>query len=97
MTAIGDHTRRSFLTGRFHQPRPPAIAIGDGCFARQNVVCQSCADVCTPRAIRFRPQIGKPPLPELIADECTLCGACASACPASAIILTTSTRGRTDE
>ena len=80
-------TRRSFLTGgRDRDPAPP-VSIGDACFAKHNVLCQSCADVCETRAIRFRPRLGQPPLPELILDNCTLCGDCVPICPASAIAI----------
>ena len=90
MAATGDPTRRNFLTGHLRQP--PAIAIGAGCLAKQRIVCQSCADVCAPRAIRFRPRIGGVPVPDLIVGDCTLCGACISACPVSAIALADSGR-----
>jgi ferredoxin-type protein NapF len=83
---IDEPTRRGILTGRFFRARSP-LEIGDGCFAKQNIVCQCCVDACATQAIRFRPQIGKVPAPDVIADNCTACGACGSACPASAIAL----------
>ncbi len=57
------------------------------CLAHQGVHCQSCDDACEPRAIRFRPRLGQPPLPELDMSSCTGCGACLSTCPTQAISL----------
>jgi len=59
--------------------------IGPECFASRGIVCQSCGDVCPEAAIRFRPQLGGPPLPELAADRCSGCGACIAVCPAQAV------------
>ena len=59
--------------------------IGADCFAGRGIVCQSCGDACPETAIRFRPRLGGPALPELSADRCNGCGACVASCPASAI------------
>ena len=61
--------------------------IGADCFAGRGIVCQSCGDACPESAIRFRPRLGGPALPELATDRCSGCGACVSACPAQAIAI----------
>ncbi|MGO4193981.1 ferredoxin-type protein NapF [Rhizobium sp. YAF28] len=62
-------------------------AIGDGCLANNYVDCQACRDCCPAGAIRFRPRLGGPFVPELDAAACTGCGACISVCPADAITM----------
>lgn len=52
-----------------------------------NVVCRSCGDVCEAAAIRFSPRVLGAALPEVLAERCTGCGDCVSACPAAAIVL----------
>lgn len=73
----------------FAPDRRPAFghvaAIGAGCLAQAGVHCQSCGDACAEAAIRFRPRIGGPPLPDLAAALCSGCGACIGVCPAGAI------------
>ena len=91
-----DMTRRGFLTARLSRALSPEIVIGPSCFAKQNVVCQSCADACAVAAIRFWPQIDKPPFPEVVADDCTCCGDCLSACPIAAITMTACRGEQTD-
>jgi len=59
--------------------------IDDTCFARSGVHCQTCADACAQRAIRFHPVHGLPPVPRVDRDACTGCGACVQPCPAGAI------------
>lgn len=61
--------------------------IGRGCLALGGVFCQSCADACEPRAIRFVPLPGRPPVPVVAEERCTTCGECAAICPAGAIEL----------
>ena len=67
---------------------PHGVAIGTQCFAQRGIVCQSCGDACPESAIRFRPRLGGPALPEVAADRCSGCGACFAACPASAMSTT---------
>lgn len=89
-------SRRQFLRGKFssRQDSPPATAgpprafIDQCCLAFANVVCRSCSDACSEAAIRFSPRLGGAALPEVIAERCTACGDCVSACPASAVKLT---------
>jgi ferredoxin-type protein NapF len=97
MTVGTPMSRRSLLTGNLSgTPARTVIAIGAGCFAKQNIVCQSCADICAPHAIRFRHRVGGPPLPDVIPDLCTACGDCIPACPAAAITMTERPRGGAD-
>jgi ferredoxin-type protein NapF len=92
-------SRRQFLRGRFataNTPKPPnnpdapkMAVIGVDCIAfAQNVVCRSCGDVCEAAAIRFSPRLNAAACPAVLAERCTGCSECVSACPASAITLT---------
>ncbi|SKB97807.1 ferredoxin-type protein NapF [Bosea thiooxidans] len=63
--------------------------IGSSCFAARGIVCQSCGDACPESAIRFRPRLGGPAVPELAADRCNGCGACIAVCPAGAVSAST--------
>ncbi len=63
-----------------------AVAIiGPNCLALDGVVCRVCGDACEAEAIRFQPRVGGTPLPAVIADHCSGCGACVSGCPPKAI------------
>ena len=57
----------------------------------------TCRDVCPEDAIRFKPRIGKPFLPEVKDDSCTRCEACIEACPVEAISLETVSAEAADE
>lgn len=58
------------------------VALAGTCLAEQGVSCRSCEDVCEPRALRFRLQVGGCASLEVAAEHCSGCGACVSACPA---------------
>lgn len=62
-----------------------AVAIASHCLPKRGVICQSCADACPESAIRFRPRMGAPFLPEIDASLCTGCGACVACCPVDAV------------
>ena len=64
---------------------PHTATVTDACLAKQGVACQSCGESCPENAIRFRPRLGGPFLPELDEQLCTGCGACIQLCPAGAI------------
>lgn len=61
------------------------ITINNKCLAKNHIYCQSCRDVCEPRAISFSYSNGAIPTPEINESDCTLCGACVSSCPQPAI------------
>ncbi|MEW6163784.1 MAG: ferredoxin-type protein NapF [Pseudomonadota bacterium] len=61
--------------------------IAGNCLAYREIVCRSCGDACGAAAIRFSPRVMGAAHPELIADRCTGCGACVSACPAGAVTM----------
>ena len=60
-------------------------AIGPTCLPHKGVECRICGDFCNVRAIRFPPRIGGSPLPEIVQELCTGCGACVAPCPVMAI------------
>lgn len=66
---------------------PHVAVVTDGCLARHDIACQSCGESCPEQAIRFRPRIGGPFLPELNEEICSGCGACLRVCPVGAITL----------
>lgn len=59
--------------------------VGDGCLAKQQVICTTCAEQCEARAIRFTPLVGAVAQPDINNDACTGCGACIAPCPTQAI------------
>lgn len=82
--------RRAFsrraLFGLSTPETKPIARIGDACLTLRGVMCESCADICEQRAIRFiRRGAIKQPL--IDADACSGCGECLSVCPANAIAM----------
>ena len=72
-------------------PQPPwqvKAVVGDDCLTQGGVYCEVCRDQCAPRAIRFRPAIGRAPNPDIDLSACNGCGACVSPCPAGALRVT---------
>ena len=61
--------------------------IAESCLAQRGVECRVCGDPCAVTAIRFSPRLGGPPLPQVVRDSRTGCGACVAPCPVSAISL----------
>lgn len=59
--------------------------IKSDCLAEKGVQCQACQDHCEPRAIRFDFQQKSIPVPMIVLDKCTGCGACVSICPTNSI------------
>jgi ferredoxin-type protein NapF len=63
--------------------------VQSSCLALARIHCQSCQDACDWGAIRFPPEIGRPPRPRIDSDACTGCGACQAQCPNDAILMAT--------
>ncbi|MDO6446370.1 ferredoxin-type protein NapF [Colwellia sp. 1_MG-2023] len=69
------------------QPWPGTITINQTCLAQNNIMCQSCQDVCDTRAILFSYKSSSIPEPSINLTDCNQCGACISTCPQQAITL----------
>ncbi|PMR67518.1 ferredoxin-type protein NapF [Halomonas heilongjiangensis] len=69
------------------RPFPWRAELRSHCLALANIHCQSCQDACEWRAIRFLPELGRPPRPRIDSDACTGCGACQALCPNDAIAM----------
>jgi ferredoxin-type protein NapF len=67
------------------QPWMLKASIGPACLPAKGVECRICGDYCDTRAIRFVPRLGGSPLPEIVPENCTGCGACVAPCPVAAI------------
>ena len=67
------------------QPWLLDLDISKDCFAKRDIVCQSCGDVCDTQAISFVYETTAIAKPIINKDACTACGACVGACPAKAI------------
>lgn len=61
--------------------------ISESCLVHSGVSCMSCRDACPEDAIRFRPRMGGPFIPEVLENICNGCGACVAPCPANAIVM----------
>ncbi|WP_442199976.1 4Fe-4S binding protein [Rhizobium sp. RAF56] len=79
-------TRRSFLKGRLPE-RDFVAGVAENCLPKSGIDCQACRDSCPTEAIRFRPRLGGPFLPDIDSSRCTGCGACIGVCPVAAIDL----------
>ena len=66
-------------------PWPIKARIGRTCLSVRGVECRVCGDYCESGALRFRPRLGGPPVPEVDSGDCTGCGACIAPCPENAI------------
>jgi ferredoxin-type protein NapF len=58
--------------------------IADECLALNDVMCESCADVCETKAIRFS-RGGFMKQPSIDPERCTACEECLSVCPVGAL------------
>ncbi|GLX79650.1 ferredoxin-type protein NapF [Thalassotalea insulae] len=67
------------------------LTIDNQCLAQNNILCQSCQDVCDTNAITFDFSRRSVPAPEVDLSACNQCGACISTCPQQAIELTPKT------
>jgi ferredoxin-type protein NapF len=63
------------------------VSVSPACLPQHGVECRVCGEICEANAIRFRPRLGGVPIPEVLADPCTGCGACVAPCPAGAIAM----------
>ncbi|MDV7144161.1 ferredoxin-type protein NapF [Tropicimonas sp. TH_r6] len=59
--------------------------VSNQCLSVRGVTCRACEDFCEARAIRFRLETGGRSRPLIDLESCTGCGACAGACPETAI------------
>lgn len=75
---------RRRLFGLAERDALPVARIADNCLALNQVMCESCADVCATRAIRFVHR-GFVKQPYVDTDRCTGCEECVAVCPANAI------------
>ncbi len=79
------------LTPELVNEWPWRASVTASCLSMNGVSCRICQDVCDRGAIRFKLQLGGRAEPQLDADSCTGCGACASACPAGSVSFTRQT------
>ena len=83
-SASVEHHRQS----AFHHKEPPwsiTVRISDQCLAARGVLCRTCGEECTERAITFIHQQGGVASPSVKPEKCTGCGACVRPCPTGAV------------
>jgi ferredoxin-type protein NapF len=88
------YSRRGFLTA-LHSAATNGVQAGESavvlisekCLPHNGIACMTCRDSCPEEAIRFRPRLGGPFLPEVDSVACSRCGDCIRSCPADAIAL----------
>ncbi|MGI9506278.1 MAG: 4Fe-4S dicluster domain-containing protein [Geminicoccaceae bacterium] len=80
-------SRHAFLRGQFSSVEPggSVLLIDECCLSLAGIVCRVCQDFCDPDAIRFRPLGQGRSEPQVDLERCTLCLACAEACPVAAV------------
>lgn len=59
--------------------------VKDTCLNNQSVYCRSCAESCETEALEFNFTTTTMVTPNVVAEDCTGCGACVSICPSQAI------------
>lgn len=64
---------------------PWRAKITASCLSMNGISCRVCQDICDQNAIRFKLQMAGRARPVLDTDQCTGCGACASACPTGSV------------
>jgi ferredoxin-type protein NapF len=79
------------FTNRDQRPWDYRAFIADTCLNHRDVLCQSCKEICEPRAIIFHYSENRFPVPAITNENCTARGACVSICPVSAISINTET------
>ncbi len=83
--ACADSCPESLFDRSLAQPWKFKALISDNCLAKRHIMCRSCEDACTQKAMEFHPAPGRLAAPEINIASCTGCGACVSVCPENAI------------
>jgi Fe-S-cluster-containing hydrogenase component 2 len=85
MNAPSRRLSRRALLG-LSEPDEPVGRITEACLSKRNIMCESCADACEPRAIQFTRR-GTIKIPHLDTARCTACRECVAMCPVDAIVI----------